>query len=264
MSEDEILATILSFFVVIFAWIPGWYVHAFRRRFAHDTRASSIVLVAPLFCALLLLAVLLTLAADDVRNDLVYIFFYSLMGMAWIGGCAAFFGSYGVRLREDVAEGKNPAAAIALAGSLIAVTLAFAGGNIGNGPGWWVVVVSAALSTGAMFVLWMLIEWTTGVSELVTIERDTAAAIRFAGLLMALGLILGRAVAGDWESIDATLEDFWRVGWPALPLAVAGIIVERGLRFVTVRTSSPAFGILPLLAYLSAAIWYVVMTLPRP
>ncbi|MEK6372093.1 MAG: hypothetical protein AABO58_05305 [Acidobacteriota bacterium] len=264
MSGDEIIATIGSFFVGIFAWIPGWYRYAFRRRFAHDTRASSIVLFAPLFCALLLLAVLLTLAADDVRRDPVYLFFYTLMGMAWIGGWAAFFGAFGIRLREDVAEGKNRAAAIALAGSLIAVTLAFAGGNIGNGPGWWVVVVCAALSTGAIFVLWMLIEWTTGVSERVTVERDVAAAIRFAGLVIALGVILGRAVAGDWESLDATLEDFWRVGWPALLLAAAGIIVERGLRFVPVRTSSLAFGVLPLLAYLSAAIWYVAMTLPPP
>jgi hypothetical protein len=39
-------------------------------------------------------------------------------------------------------EHGNPAA-----GAILGLTLAFARGNIGNGPGWWVVVFSAGMST---------------------------------------------------------------------------------------------------------------------
>jgi hypothetical protein len=263
MSDDEILATIASFAAACVGWIP-WYGSALRRKFALDSRAVSIVLFAPLVCALVLLAVLLTLAADDVRRDPLYIFLYMVMGMAWVGMSSLFFGTFGISLREDVVERHNRAAAIALAGALVGTTLAFAGANVGNGPGWWVVVFSAALSTAGLFVLWMLIEWTTGVNEWVTVERDQAAAIRFAGLMTALGVILGRAVAGDWISTDATFQDFWRIGWPALLLAGAGIVIERALRFRSERASWVTLGVIPSLAYCIAAVWFVIVRLPRP
>jgi uncharacterized membrane protein YjfL (UPF0719 family) len=262
MSDDEIIATFLSF-AGCFGWTP-WYRSAVGRRFALDSRALKIVLFTPLACALILLAVLMTLAADDVRNDPKYIFMYLLMGVGWAGMSSLFFGTFGISIREDVAERHNRAAAIALAGALVGTTLAFAGANVGNGPGWWVVVICAALATAALFALWMLIELTTGVNEWITVERDRATALRFAGLLIALGLILGRAVAGDWHSIDATLQDFWRVGRMAVLLAFADIIVERGLQFMRERASWMTFGVIPFLAYVGAALWYVVVGLPRP
>jgi len=262
MSEDEIVACFISF-AAMFGWTP-WYRSAVGRRFALDARAISIVLFMPFACALILLTVLMTLAADDVRNDPKYIFMYMLMGIGWVGMSSLFFGTFGISVREDVAERHNRAAAIALAGALVGTMLAFAGGNVGNGPGWWVVAICAFLSTAALFALWMLIELTTGVNEWVTVERDRATALRFAGLLIALGLILGRAVAGDWDSIDATLQDFWRVGRFAVLLAFAGIIVERALQFMRDRSSWMTFGLIPSLAYVTAAVWYVVVSLPRP
>lgn len=255
MSDDEILITCLSFIAAAACWIH-WYYFAVRRRFVVDAGASKIAVAAPLLCAVSLLAVLLTLSADDVRRDPKYILLYLLLGAAWIGAWSKFFGTFGLSLRHDVAERHNRAAAIALAGALLALTLCFAGGNIGNGPGWWVVAVCAALSSGALFVLWMAIEWATGVSEAVTVDRDVAAALRLAGLLIAIGVILGRAVAGDWFSLDATVADFWRAGWPAALVAGAGIVVEK---FVP-----RAPGLLTLLAYLSAAVLYVAVYLPRP
>ncbi len=60
-------------------------------------------------------------------------------------------------------------------------TMAYRKGGASNGPGWWVVVFSAALSTGAFFVLWALVENLTGVSERVTIERADGAGLRRPG-----------------------------------------------------------------------------------
>jgi hypothetical protein len=36
--------------------------------------------------------------------------------------------------------------------------------------------------------------------------------LRMAALPVALGLIFGRSVAGDWASVESTLHDFWQEG----------------------------------------------------
>ncbi len=48
------------------------------------------------------------------------------------------------------------------------------------------------------------------VSVSIVEERDLASGIRTGGLFIAVGLVLGRAVAGDWVSESATLRDFFR------------------------------------------------------
>src|SRR4051812_13339427 len=82
-----------------------------------------------------------------------------------------------------------------------------AGANIGNGPGWWVVIFSAALATGSLLVLWIALADLTPVADAVAIDRDPAAGIRLGGWLAASGLVLGRAVAGDWESAWQTVAE---------------------------------------------------------
>ena len=104
-------------------------------------------------------------------------------------------------------ERANGSASLAVAGAIIGITLAYAGGNIGDGPGWWVVVFCAALATLALFAAWMLLELASGVSDAVTVDRDPSAGMRLGGFLVACGLILGRS-AGDWISVDATVRDF--------------------------------------------------------
>ena len=56
--------------------------------------------------------------------------------------------------RDDVVERSNRAAIPAIAGGLLAITLCFAGGNIGDGPGWWVVMFCGVLSTGTLLLAW--------------------------------------------------------------------------------------------------------------
>ena len=75
------------------------------------------------------------------------------------------------------------------------------------------VIFSAALSTGAFFLLWAAVEWLTGISESVTVERTDGAGLRLGGFLAGVGMILGRAVAGDWVSAEATVRDFAVVAW---------------------------------------------------
>jgi uncharacterized membrane protein YjfL (UPF0719 family) len=214
-----------------------------------------LLLAVPALCAALLWGVLRNLAADDVREAPVYLYLYMVLGAAWLAVAVRFLPLFGLSARDDVVERGNRAAALALSGALLGITLCYAGGNIGNGPGWWVVVFCAALATGALFALWFSLDQVTGLADAVTIDRDPAAGVRAAAFFLGTGLILGRAVAGDWESATATVSDFGAAGWPALVLFLLAVYVERHLRPTAERPNLPlvTHGWLPAAAYLGLA-----------
>lgn len=247
---------------VLAAW--GWYAWylppvAVESLGARRT-GRGLLLLVPVLSLLLLFAVLKTAAADDVRHDAGYLAFYMLMGAAWTGTAMKFLPFLGLSPADDVVERNNGAAAAAISGALIGYTLCFAGGNIGNGPGWWVVVFSAALATATLTVLWLLLDRLTHVVDTLTIDRDLAAGLRVVGLLSAAGVILGRGVAGDWISASVTLRDFAVVAWPVVVLFAVAVPLERAVRPTPERPtpSFTALGVLPGGLYLAAALAYVV------
>jgi uncharacterized membrane protein YjfL (UPF0719 family) len=170
--------------------------------------------------------VLVSWASHDVRTAIEYLFMYSVMGLAWLRLGELSFAYAGISARDDVVERGNAAAALALSGALLAVMLCFAGGNVGDGPGWRVVVISAALATGGLLVAWQIVAAFTSVTDAVTIDRDPAAGMRLASFLVACGLILGRAVAGDWHSTDQTVQDFLRISPVVAVLVVLAFVIE--------------------------------------
>ena len=227
---------------------------------------SGPLVLAPLGCAAGLLMVLMTVASQDVVNDPLYILMYLVMGMGWVGMAHRFAPLAGLSYRFDVLERANPAAGIALAGYLAGTTACFAGGNIGDGPGWWVVVFCAGLATATLMLAWITLGVLGGAAESVTIERDVASGLRLAGLLLGGGLILGRAVAGDWHSLDATIRDFGLVGWPIVPLTFGAILIEMVYRPTAWRRDNAviAGGVIPALGYVCAGAGYVyLMGIPQ-
>lgn len=255
MSDDESVVLALAVLLGAGAWMT-WFGQAFLYAANSSRRHHRWPLwVHPAVSTALLFAVLRFLAADDVRNDARYLWFYLMMGATWTGLTARFLGLFGLSYRDDVIERINPAAAHAIGGAVIGITLCFAGGNIGNGPGWWVVVFSALLSTGGLFLVWILLDRAAGVNDTVTIDRDLAAGFRLAGFFIAAGLILGRAVAGDWESAAATVVDFARTGWPVLVLLVLAAGIEQTLRPTPERPvlHPVAQGLAPAAVYLGIA-----------
>ena len=221
--------------------------------------------LAPLVAAALLWAVLRTASSFDVQDDPVYLTFYLVLGSAWVGLWIRSPALAGISVRDDVVERANGSAAIVVAGAMLGITLCYAGGNIGDGPGWWVVVFSAALATLALLAAWMVLEFASGVSDTITVDRDPAAGLRLAGFLIACGLILGRGVAGDWVSAEATVRDFVAAAWPVVVLVIVAAIVERVARPTPESPQSPvfAYGIAPALLYLGGAA-YQVMRLGYP
>jgi hypothetical protein len=257
MSGDEFIVLVLSAIVAAFAWYR-WYAAATVRALVNRNASRFIFIVAPVACSAMLFLVLRWWAADDVRNSGTYLLFYMVAGAAWIGACGQLLSLLGISPRDDAVERQNLAAAFATAGALAGITFCFAGANVGNGPGWWVVVFSAGLSTGAFFVLWALVENLTGISERITIERADGAGLRLAGFLIAMGMILGRAAAGDWVSAEATVRDFVMVAWPVMPLAGAAVVVERVSPYdVNAHTEDSLVGLLVAGIFVALSSLYV-------
>ncbi len=252
MSEDETFALIVSLAFAAILW-GLWGLDLLRVARRPGGGGERLWLVAaPVGAVALLAAVLARFSASDVRDDPVYFGFYLVMGIAWAGLGLRALAWLGLGARDDVLERGNRAAAVALAGALLGITLCFAGGNIGDGPGWWVVVFCALLATGALFFLWIVLHRLTAVADAVTIDRDAASGVRAAGFFLSAGLILGRSVAGDWEGAGPTLQDFAAQGWPVAFLLVLAVVLERLLRPSAEAPVRPVLthGVVPALLYL--------------
>jgi uncharacterized membrane protein YjfL (UPF0719 family) len=251
------LALIVSCVLGVFGW-KQWaggllLVEPLSRR----TYAEVIgLMLLPPMAAGVMLVVLWNWSSHDVRDSGIYIFFYLAMWLGWTGIWNLVMPYLGLSCRDDAFERNNSAAGLALGGGLLGVTFVFAGSNIGEGPGWWVVVFCAGLGTAVLLLLWLLDNQITGVIEAITVDRDIAAGWRAAGFFIGSGLILGRALAGDWHSAGATVHDFVAKGAPVLSLSAAATVMDGFLR-PTPKRPEPRhllFGFIPFLLLVAAGI----------
>lgn len=255
MSNDEIVVLIASLILSGGLWGPWIWRIVSVSRMCSSLRVRLPVLLSPLVAGAALGVVLRLYADDEVRSSWCYLALYGLMGMAWTAVGVRPLRWLGLSARDDVAERGNAAASWAIAGAVLGLMLAFAGANIGEGPGWWVVVFSAFFSTASFLVLWILLAKVTDVLDVVTIDRDVAAGVRLGAFFVAAGAILGGSVAGNWVSVPATVSDFAATAWPVLPLLGLAAVFEWAFR---PRQGSPrrsvlVCGLAPGVCYLAGA-----------
>lgn len=262
LSADELLVLVVS---VLYAVIKGaaFYRDLFlAARLGRDVRQRLPLALTPVAGFAVLLPVLLYLAEKDVRTSQLYILLFLSLGAAWMLLVSQFFPLLGLSIREDVVEQGNQPAAIATGGAMLGFLLAYAGGNIGSGPTIWTTIVPSLLATVCLFLLWFAVELGSMVSVSIAEERDLAAGWRLAGFLVAAGIILGNAIAGDWLSTAATIRDFLRLGWPVLGLTLVAVFVERKLRLTFARPirCPSRFGLLPAFIYFAMATTIVIVS----
>lgn len=260
MSEGEKAISVLSSIVALIS--TAMWLNALRARpfVLRPTPWKRALQLAPATAIVGICFVLTNFASHDVRDDGRYLYMYTAWGAAWIGVMLSWSPCFGLSLRDDVVERANPAAAAALWSLPFAHALAYVGGNIGDGPGWWVVLVSS----GAAQLVLLVLVWTTlklgQCAETITIGRDTATGVRFAALTIAEALVLGRAVAGDWIELSATLRDFAVRGWPALVLCALGLALDVGSRPSAAAPRRNVFlaGVVPGMVFLAGAVAWLV------
>lgn len=263
MSGDEIVVFALSLAIGIGGW-TWWFWRASdleRQRPGHPRVSAGYVGIGTSVALTIVVVseVIRRAGSLDVRASFVYLWLYQALGLAWVRLSAALMPFMGISPRDDVIERQNRAAIPAVGGALIAISFCYAGGNIGNGPGWWVVVFCAALATAGLTGAWILVDRLTTITDAVTIDRDPAAGVRLGGLLIACGVVLGRAVAGDWHSVHLTVGDFLFSAWGVLPIIGVAILIERVARPTSARPHAPfvLLGTLPFLLYLTLAAAFV-------
>lgn len=206
---------------------------------------------------LLLIAVALYFwGAKEVRDDPAEVFVLTVAGGFALTVAGGLFSWFGISVAADVGERGNGAALVALAGAIFSMAIMYAGGSLGEGPSYWNNYFAGGLAILSWFLLWFLLELGGRISVSISEERDLATGCRMAGWFLAEGLILGRAVAGDWHSIAATVHDWAVDGWPALPLLATAVAIERWLRPSRSRPFPAWFGagLLPGMGYLVVAL----------
>jgi len=258
MSGDETFAFIISVVGSIIGWVL-WYRMALIKNFTNALPAKSLLWLWPLIMLSLLTIILLHYSADDVRNDIVYLIMYIVMGAAWIVGGMKCMDMLSISARDDVAERNNPAALAAVLGATTGITLAFAGGNIGNGPGWWVVVISSGIATISLMLSWVFINIIAPVADNIAIDRDTSCGWRMGIVLACIGVIAARGAAGDWVSVNATISDFWIVFWPVVPFLLLISICEKLIKPRVDDRVLDIFvnGIMPSVIYITLTFFYL-------
>lgn len=208
----------------------------------------------------LLLYALQHWGAAEIREKFEPKFWLTFIGQAWTACFIANFQWLGISLRDDAMERHNLAAFLALLGASLAVGLIYTAGNIGEGPSYMDNFLSAGIATIAFFVLWLALELTTRISSAITEDRDLATGIRSGAFFLAQGLILARAIAGDWHSTEATVRDFLHDGVFSIVLLSISIPIEFLFRPNSKRPNPNWIqaGLLFALLYFVAAVFWLI------
>lgn len=225
--ESEIFLILYSF-IMSFCFFIQWYVPL--KTSWPPTRAKKskkILFALPPIASIIFLITLITIASFDVVG--FWVFFYLCLGFVWLFFSNSFSQYiFNIFYFYDAVELDNKAAAIAFSGVFIGSSLIYAGANIGDGPGWWTVLIAGALGLIVWYILGYFAIKLTKIDEKITVYRDIFAGIRFGSYLLSSGLILGFASGGDWTSLLYTFLEF-KSCWPVFILVSIFILIENFL-----------------------------------
>lgn len=205
MEEDELVLGLLAAIAVLLAgsYVAGGRLHQLYLR---NNPAAGLPRLAVLAAALWLAAVLRWFADPSIVG--VYVVLYGVLGLAATLSIGLLVPKiYGIRLRVDVYERKNMAAALVLAGHTLAVGLIYGGCLWGEADpdgdgegGWWIPL---GFFVAALAILWLAatlyIKHEPGSLRLRIIQdRSWPAARAAASYLVSVAIVLTDAVAGDF------------------------------------------------------------------
>lgn len=230
MDELMLFFEVMLLFASIFAtsfFLYKWYSNIVNIFNPKTSSLSKFVLfLVPFVCFLINVITITTHASYDVVNSGFYILLYILLGFAWLFlGEKLLFYFFDISVVDDCLHNNNQATLFPAVGGMIGLALIYAGANIGDGPGFWCVLIAGGIGVFFWIFLAIIINYYTKVIERFLISRDLGSGIRFGGYLIASGLILARASGGDWFGLIETITDFVD-GWVVIPISLIYMISE--------------------------------------
>jgi len=128
-----------------------------------------------------------------------------LLTIVALGTCRVFLG---MGIQEQLAA-RNVAAAIVVAGVYIATSLTYSGTLSGEGGSFWILLLFFLLGQLALLGITYAFRWLTSYDDVQEIAAgNVAAALALTGLLIAVGLIVRWAVAGEYTGFFRSLGSF--------------------------------------------------------
>jgi uncharacterized membrane protein YjfL (UPF0719 family) len=194
-------------------WLYGKTLHALLTE--DDNPAMGIAIAGYLFGVFWAVTVLLgnlKVPAHDyaLLPDLWGVLLYGGVGIVLLtivalGTCRVFLG---MGIQEQLAA-RNIAAAIVVAGVYIATSLTYSGTLSGEGGGFWILLLFFLLGQLALLGITYAFRWLTSYDDVQEIAAgNVAAALALTGLLIAVGLIVRWAVAGEYTGFFPSLGSF--------------------------------------------------------
>lgn len=168
----------------------------------HDNKAAAIALAGFLFGVIQVIIPVFSGPTHSFWSDLASVAAYGFLGIVVLTISSYIFTWYcvltGTKLKKLIAEG-NVAAGITAAGVYLAVSGLTSGILTGDGGAMLPTVVFWAAGLLALIVLTHLFRMLTAYDDAALIgQGNIAAALGFAGLMIAVGLMVGYSVAGTF------------------------------------------------------------------
>ena len=237
----------------------------------HDNPAMGLAVAGYLFGVIWTITVLLgTPSSGGLWQDVLEVALYGGLGIVLLTvvslvSCRLFLG---LHVREQL-EAHNSAAAIVVGGAYVATSLTYSGALDGEGGGFWMLLLFFVLGQLALVAMTYVFRWLTGYDDVQEIESgNLAAGIAQAGLLIAMGVIVGQAASGEFTTLEDSLIGFLisllvvAVLYPVRQLVVQCLILGAPLRFRSILLDNEiaedkniAAGLLEASAYLSTALF---------
>ena len=171
-------------------------------------------------------------------------------------------------IQEQLAA-RNVAAAIVVAGVYIATSLTYSGTLSGEGGGFWILLIFFLLGQLALLGITYAFRWLTSYDDVQEIAAgNVAAALALTGLLIAVGLIVRWAVAGEYTGFFRSLGGFLLalllalVFYPVRQVLVQWLLLGGSMHWRNSLLDSEiahdknvAAGLLEAIAYVTAALF---------
>ena len=236
----------------------------------HDNPAMGLAVAGYLFGVIWTITVLLGTPSRGLWQDVVDVALYGGLGIVLLTvmslvSCRLFLG---LHVREQL-EAHNSSAAVVVAGSYVATSLTYSGALSGEGGGFLMLLLFFVLGQLALLVMTYVFRWLTGYDDVEQIgSGNLAAGVAQAGLLIAMGIVVGQAASGDFTTLEDSLLGFGIsllvvvVFYPVRQLVVQCLILGAPIRFRSILLDNEiaedkniAAGLLEASAYLSTALF---------